>query len=59
MPDKILEKPGYIKNLQQYKSAKPMAGKYSEIGEKILEYGPKDAYKIMTGPWGQIQMQDS
>jgi hypothetical protein len=56
IPDKILEKPGYIKNLQQYKSAKPMAGKYSEIGQEILRLGPKEADKIMTGPWGQIQM---
>lgn len=59
IPDKILEKPGYIKNLNIFKSDKPLAGRFSEIGEKVFAAGTKDAHLIYTGPWNEIQMKDS
>ena len=39
VPDKILEKPGRLTNLAQLKDSKPLAGRFSEIGEKIFEVG--------------------
>lgn len=43
IPEKILDKPGAITNLQQYTSKKPLAGRFGEIGERIFEVGPKKA----------------
>ena len=59
VPEKILEKPGKIKNLESLKSNKPLAGKFSEIGERVFEAGDKKAFLITTGPWGEILMKDS
>lgn len=54
IPDKILEKPNKIQNLNLYKNDKPLAGRFSEIGEKIFEVGSRKAFMIHTGPWGEI-----
>lgn len=54
VPDKILEKPGQISDLSQFKTTKPLAGRFSEVGEKIFEMGHKKAYLIQTGPWHEI-----
>jgi hypothetical protein len=59
IPDKICEKPCKITNLAQYRNDQPLAGKLSEVGDKILELGHKRANMIQTGPWGEIQIKDS
>lgn len=59
IPDKILEKPNKIQNLNLYKNDKPLAGRFSEIGEKLLQVGNRKAFMIHTGPWGEIQIKDS
>jgi len=41
------------------KNNKPLAGRFSEVGEKIFEMGNKKAFLITTGPWHEIQMKDS
>lgn len=43
IPNKILEKPGYIKNLSELRDEKPLAGRFSEIGERIFSLGNKKA----------------
>lgn len=43
VPNYILEKPGYIKNLKELKDDKPLAGRFTEIGEKIFSLGNKKA----------------
>jgi len=53
-PDKILDKPGQITNLQQMKDSKPLAGRFSEIGQQILAVGNKKASYICTGHWNEI-----
>ena len=58
LPNKILEKPGYIKNLKELKDEKPLAGRFSEIGERIFSLGNKKAAQLCTGPWGEISMLD-
>jgi hypothetical protein len=52
MPEKILEKPCHIKDLSIFIDKKPLAGKFSEIGEQIFTAGNKKAGHITTGPWG-------
>jgi len=54
--EKILEKPNKIKDLALLDTKQPMAGRFSEIGEKILKLGDKYAKQITTGPWGEILM---
>lgn len=39
IPDKILEKPGLIKSLSAFKNEKPLAGRFSEIGERVFAVG--------------------
>ena len=58
-PDKILEKPCKIQNLQSLKDGKPLAGKFSEIGQQIFNLGGNKASHIMTGPWDQTQILES
>lgn len=38
---------------------KHLAGKYSEIGQRLFAVGQKKAGQIMTGPWGEIQILES
>lgn len=59
IPDKILEKPGKIGNLTQLRDSRPLAGRFSEIGEKIFSVGNKKASLITTGPWHEILMLES
>ena len=43
VPEYILDKPGYIQNINQFKSDKPLAGRFGELGAQIFEVGPKKA----------------
>lgn len=43
IPDKILDKPGRLTNLWQLNDGRPLAGRFSEIGEKMLKVGAKKA----------------
>lgn len=36
------------------KDLRPLAGRYSEIGQKHFEVGAKNVFKITTGPWHEI-----
>lgn len=57
IPDYILEKPCKISPAALRIDDKPLAGKYSEIGRRVLsEKNPKI---IMTGPWDQMMILDS
>ncbi len=58
LPNKILDKPGNIKNLSEFMDERPLAGRFTEIGEKIFKLGSKKANQLCTGPWGHIQMLD-
>lgn len=57
--EKFLEKPNKISDLASLDTKKPMAGRFSEIGEKVLQVGDKKAKLITTGPWGEILMIES
>lgn len=59
IPDKILEKPGRLSNLTELRDSRPLAGRFSEIGERIFSVGNKKAGLITTGPWHEIQMLES
>ena len=54
IPDYILEKPCKIQNLQSFKDSKPLAGKFSEIGQQIFNLGGKKAAHIVTGNWDKL-----
>jgi hypothetical protein len=43
IPEKILEKPGAIRNLHSLTDKRPLAGRFSAIGEKIFAMGGKKA----------------
>jgi len=43
IPEKILDKPGAIRNLNKLGDARPLAGRFSEIGERIFTLGGKKA----------------
>ena len=58
VPDKILDKPGAIKDIKSLGDNRPLAGRFSEIGERIFTLGGKKASHLCTGPWGEIQMLD-
>lgn len=58
-PDKIVQKPGQILDLNKLRDSKPLAGRFSEIGERFFEVGNNQAFRIVTGPWNEILMQDS
>jgi hypothetical protein len=38
------------------KDNRPLAGRFSEIGEKIFSLGNRKANLITTGPWNEILM---
>lgn len=59
IPDLILEKPGRISNFSKMRDTRPLAGRFSEIGEKIFIAGNKKAGLITTGPWHEILMLES
>lgn len=52
--DYILEKPGKIKDIKTLGDSRPLAGRFSEIGERIFTLGGKKASQLCTGPWGEI-----
>lgn len=57
--EKILPKQGCIKNLRETYDDKPLAGRFSEIGEKILQIGCRKASQICTGNWGDLRYDES
>jgi hypothetical protein len=58
IPEKILDKPGAISDLQSFTDKRPLAGRFSEIGERIFELGRKKASQICTGPWQEMSIMD-
>jgi len=47
----ILKKPGQLDIASIDASKIPLAGRLSDIGQKILTLGGKEALFITTGPW--------
>jgi hypothetical protein len=58
VPERILEKPGAIRNLRSLTDSRPLAGRFSEIGEKIFALGGKKALQICTGNWKEMSIMD-
>jgi len=58
-PEKIAMKPVHIADLNSLRDKKPLAGRFSEIGHEHFKVGVPNVRKITTGPWGEIQMEDS
>ncbi len=41
------------------KDNRPLAGRFSEIGEQIFSLGNRKANLITTGPWNEILMLEN
>ena len=55
---KLPKKTGRLTEIGKYDEL-PLAGRFSEIGERLVKNGSKNACHITTGPWGEIFIKDS
>lgn len=51
--EKVLLKPGQIKISEVEVDNKPLAGKYTIVGQEVVDKGIKKPYQVMTGPWNE------